>query len=89
MSNGQIIQVMGPVVDFSFEGGELPALYNAIRIQSPSGNEGEFITCEVAQHLGNDAVRTVSMQPTDGVVRGMKALVLLEDITLLMLQILT
>ncbi len=72
MSNGQIIQVMGPVVDFSFEGGELPELYNAIRIQSPSGNEGEFITCEVAQHLGNDAVRTVSMQPTDGLVRGME-----------------
>jgi len=71
MSNGQIIQVMGPVVDFSFEGGTLPALYNAIRIKSPNGNEGEYITCEVAQHLGNDAVRTVSMQPTDGLVRGM------------------
>ncbi len=72
MSNGQIIQVMGPVVDFTFEHGKLPALYNAIRIKSPSGNEGEYITCEVAQHLGNDAVRTVSMQPTDGLVRGME-----------------
>ncbi|UCD11240.1 MAG: F0F1 ATP synthase subunit beta [Nitrospinaceae bacterium] len=71
MSNGQIIQVMGPVVDFSFEDGQLPALYNAVRIKSPSG-EDEYITCEVAQHLGNYAVRTVSMQPTDGLVRGME-----------------
>ena len=66
---------MGPVVDLRFEKGALPALYNAVHIKNPSPTEGEsdVITCEVAQHLGDDAVRTISMQPTDGMVRGMEA----------------
>jgi F-type H+-transporting ATPase subunit beta len=72
MNIGKIIQVMGPVVDFSFEGGDLPALYNAISMPSPSGVEGEVLTCEVALHLGNNAVRTIAMQTTDGLVRGME-----------------
>ena len=66
---------MGPVVDLRFDKGALPALYNAVHIRNPNPTEGEsdVITCEVAQHLGDDAVRTISMQPTDGMVRGMEA----------------
>ncbi|MDH5763596.1 MAG: F0F1 ATP synthase subunit beta [Nitrospinota bacterium] len=75
MNTGNITQVIGPVVDISFKDGELPALYNAIHIQKKgnSGGDEETITLEVAQHLGDSAVRTVSMQPTDGLVRGMTA----------------
>jgi len=74
MNTGNITQVIGPVVDISFKGGDLPALYNAIHIQKANqdGDE-ETITLEVAQHLGDSAVRAVSMQPTDGLVRGMAA----------------
>ncbi len=73
MNKGNIIQIMGPVVDMRFEGGELPALYNAINLKSPQG-ENETIVCEVAQHLGDNSVRTVSMHPTDGLVRGQEAI---------------
>ncbi|MDH3256634.1 MAG: F0F1 ATP synthase subunit beta, partial [Nitrospinota bacterium] len=74
MSTGTITQVIGPVVDVSFEDGKLPALYNAIHIKKSGNNGGEeTITLEVAQHLGDSTVRTVAMQPTDGLVRGMSA----------------
>ena len=72
MNKGRIIQIMGPVIDINFEGGELPALYNAIHLKSPE-NENETIVLEVAQHLGDNSVRTVSMHPTDGLVRGQEA----------------
>lgn len=76
MNKGKVIQVIGPVVDVSFKDGKLPALYNAIRIKRPQQREGEseFLTVEVAQHLGDSAVRTVAMQPTDGLVRGIDAI---------------
>jgi len=66
--------VIGPVVDISFKDGELPALYNAIHVKK-TGEDGkeEVITLEVAQHLGDNVVRTVAMQSTDGMVRGMPA----------------
>ncbi len=67
MSTGKIVQVIGPVVDVEFEPGQLPAIYNALKIPVA---DGEPITCEVAQHLGESTVRTVSMQPTDGLIRG-------------------
>ena len=73
MNKGSIIQIMGPVVDMSFEGGELPALYNAINLKDPQ-DENKTIVCEVAQHLGNNSVRTVSMHPTDGLVRGQEVI---------------
>ena len=72
MNKGRIVQIMGPVIDINFEGGELPALYNAIHLKSPA-NENETIVLEVAQHLGDNSVRTVSMHPTDGLVRGQEA----------------
>lgn len=76
MNKGKIIQVIGPVVDISFKEGKLPALYNAIRIKRADRKEGdsEFLTVEVAQHLGNNTVRAVAMQPTDGLVRGIEAI---------------
>ena len=71
---GKVVQVIGPVVDIEFKG-HLPAIYNAINITS-EGYEGEplSIITEVEQHLGENCVRTVSMHPTDGLVRGMKAI---------------
>jgi F-type H+-transporting ATPase subunit beta len=74
MSTGTITQVIGPVVDVRFKDGELPALYNAIHIKKSNAKGAEeTITLEVAQHLGDNSVRTVAMQPTDGLVRGMDA----------------
>jgi F-type H+-transporting ATPase subunit beta len=71
---GKIIQVIGPVVDIEFEEGHLPKIYNAIRIPrtTTEGVKEDLIT-EVQQHLGEDRVRTVSMDSTDGLVRGMDA----------------
>jgi F-type H+-transporting ATPase subunit beta len=72
MNTGKIIQVMGPVVDVSFEDGTPPALYNAITVKREMDGKTETIVLEVALHLGNNTVRTVSMHPTDGLVRGME-----------------
>ncbi|MBN1224289.1 MAG: F0F1 ATP synthase subunit beta, partial [Candidatus Aminicenantes bacterium] len=100
---GKVVQVIGPVVDVEFKDGELPEIYNAIRITdealgatSPytlqnvkkkygirpdkdTPGEGEASTpidiiVEVEQHLGEDKVRCISMHPTDGLARGMKAI---------------
>jgi F-type H+-transporting ATPase subunit beta len=66
---------MGPVVDVSFEDGVLPALYNAINIErTGESGETETLVCEVALHLGDNAVRSVAMHSTDGLVRGMEVL---------------
>ncbi|PIQ96844.1 MAG: F0F1 ATP synthase subunit beta [Nitrospinae bacterium CG11_big_fil_rev_8_21_14_0_20_56_8] len=75
MNKGKILQIMGPVVDVKFGEGKLPQLYNAIHIKRPEQQKDEAgpIVLEVALHLGDDAVRTVSMHPTDGLVRGMEA----------------
>jgi len=67
---GSIVQVIGPVVDIRFERGNLPKIYNSIKID----NKGRKIVVEVMQHLGNDMVRCVSMTSTDGLVRGMEAI---------------
>ncbi len=68
MSQGKIAQVIGPVVDVSFEDGELPFIYNALHVKK---KEGPTLVLEVAQHLGNRMVRTIAMDSTDGLVRGM------------------
>ncbi|MBO8142831.1 MAG: F0F1 ATP synthase subunit beta [Firmicutes bacterium] len=70
---GQVVQVMGPVVDVQFPPGQLPDLNNAIRIDVESDDRAIHLTLEAAQHLGNDTVRCVAMASTDGLVRGMKA----------------
>lgn len=74
MNEGIIVQIIGPVVDIDFPGGKLPAILNAVKI--PRVNvEGvqEDLIVEVQQQLGEDRVRAVSMDSTDGLVRGMKA----------------
>ncbi|PYR91553.1 MAG: F0F1 ATP synthase subunit beta [Acidobacteria bacterium] len=73
---GKVVQIIGPVVDLEFEGGHLPAIYSAVRIQSSPGDPGDVIdvVAEVEQHLGENRVRTVAMKPTDGMRRGMNAI---------------
>jgi F-type H+-transporting ATPase subunit beta len=72
---GRIVQVIGPVVDVEFEAGQLPEIYNALRITSEqSGERGAIdVIVEVEQHLGENRVRAVAMKPTDGMQRGMTA----------------
>ncbi len=65
---GKVAQVIGPVVDVSFET-NLPPIYSALTINDQA--RGIHLTCEVAQHLGNNLVRTVALSPTEGLVRGM------------------
>src|SRR3972149_6642193 len=70
---GTIIQIIGPVVDVQFESEQLPSIYNALRIFDESANNVNIdIIAEVEQHLGENRVRAVSMQPTEGLMRGMK-----------------
>jgi len=77
MNEGRVAQVIGPVVDVEFEPGMLPALMNALvihqEIKTARGTEMIDTVLEVAQHLGENTVRTVSMKPTEGMVRGMTA----------------
>jgi len=69
---GKIVQVMGPVVDVEFEQGKLPTIYTALAISNPAINdEPDNLIVEVAQHLGDNVVRTIAMDVTDGLVRGM------------------
>ena len=63
---GKITQIVGPVVDVSFEG-KVPALYGALEVVK----EGEKLVLEVAQHLGGNAVRAIAMGPTEGLSRGL------------------
>ncbi|MCK4264612.1 MAG: F0F1 ATP synthase subunit beta [Candidatus Aminicenantes bacterium] len=72
---GRVVQVIGPVVDVEFKDVELPEIFNAIRITSEGFDTPTplDIIVEAEQHLGEDKVRCVSMHPTDGLARGMKA----------------
>ena len=70
---GKVMQVMGPVVDVEFEQGKLPTILSALTITNPAidDTEGNLVV-EVAQHLGDNVVRTIAMDVTDGLVRGQK-----------------
>ncbi len=71
---GKVVQVIGPVLDIEFEPGQLPAIYNALKI-TIAGSDGVApteIVAEVEQHLGENRVRAVAMKPTDGLQRGME-----------------
>ncbi len=76
MNEGSIIQVIGPVVDVEFPSGNIPEILNALHIPMKSIETGEDMTlvCEVQQHLGEDRVRSIAMDSTDGLVRGMKVI---------------
>jgi F-type H+/Na+-transporting ATPase subunit beta len=72
---GRIKQVIGPIVDVEFESGQLPAIYHAVRVSNAGINDTEWnLVLEVAQHLGENTVRCVSMDSTDGLVRGQMAM---------------
>ena len=75
-AEGKVVEVMGPVIDIQFEAGHVPAIYNAIKLTSEGFDTSVEIdiTLETAHHLGEGLVKCVSMQPTDGVIRGMKAI---------------
>ena len=79
MKVGKVLRVIGPVVDVEFFAEELPALYNAIRIDRPDGTK---LIVEVSQYLGENVVRCVAMSTTDGLVRGMDAVDTGESITM-------
>ncbi len=74
MNVGKVVQIIGPVVDVQFTEGNQPAIHNAVRITSEGFDVPVSIdvTAEVSQHLGEGRVRCVAMEPTDGMVRGMK-----------------
>jgi F-type H+-transporting ATPase subunit beta len=72
MSNGKVIQVTGPVVDVEFPEGDLPSIFTALHISNPTIDDTpDNLVVEVAQHLGDNVVRTIAMDTTDGLVRGM------------------
>jgi len=74
-SIGQVVQIIGPVLDIQYDADKLPAIYNAIHITSEGYDlpEPVDVIAEVQQHLGEGRVRAVAMEPTEGMVRGMKA----------------
>ena len=63
---GKVIQIIGPVLDIRFDAKHLPNLLNAIHIEK----DGKIVVAEVAQHIGDDTVRCISMSSTDGLTRG-------------------
>ena len=69
MKEGKVVQIIGPVVDVSFAGDELPAIYNEVLIPQ----DGQDLVLEAQQHLGESVVRCVAMDSTDGLTRGVKA----------------
>src|ERR1700732_3103528 len=73
---GNVIQIAGPAVDVQFPEGKLPPIYEAVKVVSDGFTVPSPISVilEVQQHLGEGRVRCIAMQPTDGMVRGMKAI---------------
>src|SRR5260370_7168491 len=72
--SGQIIQVLGNVVDVQFGAGTVPTIFSALRVSNPSiSDKAGSLVLEVQQHLGENTVRCIAMDTTDGLVRGMEA----------------
>src|SRR4029079_3390168 len=73
---GKVIQIVGPAVDIEFEEGHLPSIGNAVRVldNKELGKVDIDVVVEVANHIGESQVRCIAMKPTDGMVRGMKAI---------------
>src|SRR5439155_24213190 len=67
---GRVVRVIGPVVDAEFPRDAMPEIYNALHVDVELAEGKRTLTLEVAQHLGDNMVRAISMQPTDGLVRG-------------------
>ncbi len=73
-STGRVVRVTGPVVDVEFGRNSIPALYNALTTDISLGELSKTLTLEVAQHIGDDMIRAIALQPTDGLVRGAEVL---------------
>lgn len=71
-NTGKIVQVIGAVVDVEFPDGHLPEILTALEIKNPNNKDAPELVCEVAQHLGDNVVRTIAMDATEGLVRGME-----------------
>ena len=71
VTKGKIVQVVGPIIDVEFANQHLPELLTALKIEL---GDGKHLIVEVAQHIGDDVVRAVSMGPTEGLVRGMEVI---------------
>ncbi|RKS71357.1 F-type H+-transporting ATPase subunit beta [Motilibacter peucedani] len=69
-ATGRVSRVIGPVVDVEFSADTMPDIYNALQVQVELGELSKTLTLEVAAHIGDNLVRAISMQPTDGLVRG-------------------
>ncbi|WP_305043419.1 F0F1 ATP synthase subunit beta [Geoalkalibacter sp.] len=75
MNKGKITQVIGPVVDVEFEPGKLPEIYHALKVSNPAISDQEWnLVLEVSMHLGENTVRAIAMDSTDGLVRGQDVL---------------
>ena len=82
MSSGKITQVLGAVVDVEFSDSSLPSIYNALKITNPAISDQKWnLVVEVAQHLGENTVRCIAMDNTEGLVRGMEVMDTGEGIT--------
>lgn len=82
MNKGRVVSIMGPVVDIEFERGQLPDIFNAIKIETALESGGMMdLTLEASTHLGDNLVRCIAMSSTDGLVRGMSAVNLGEPIS--------
>ena len=72
---GRIKQVLGAVVDVEFQAGKVPPIYQAVKLSNPAISEKKWnLTLEVAQHLGENSVRCIALDTTEGLVRGQEAL---------------
>jgi F-type H+/Na+-transporting ATPase subunit beta len=69
-ATGRVVRVIGPVVDVEFARNTIPDIYNALTVDIELGELSKTLTLEVAQHIGDDMVRSIALQPTDGLVRG-------------------
>src|SRR3954452_19758249 len=67
---GRVVRVIGPVVDAEFPRDAMPEIFNALHVDVTLSEGTKTLTLEVAQHLGDNVIRAISMQPTDGLVRG-------------------
>ena len=69
---GKIVQVIGPTLDVEFPSGQLPSIYNALKVENAA--RGIDLTCEVSLHVGDNVVRAIAMKSTDGLTRGMEVI---------------
>ena len=67
---GRVSRIIGPVIDVEFPADAMPAMYNLLTVEVELSGEKKSLNLEVAQHIGDNMVRAISLQPTDGVVRG-------------------